>query len=51
MPAAAAPAHSHLPEGVMTSATDTAVPSWIVGLAGVAAVASLLFTTLLFLNL
>jgi hypothetical protein len=47
----AARARSHLPEGDTTSATDTAVPSWIVGLAGVAAVASLLFTALLFLNL
>jgi hypothetical protein len=47
----AAPAHSHLREREITPATDTAVPSWIVGLAGVAAVASLLFTTLLFLNL
>ncbi len=35
----------------MTCATDSDVPSWIVGLAGVAAVASLLFTALLFLNL
>jgi hypothetical protein len=29
----------------------TELPSWIVGLCGVAAVASLLFTALLFLNL
>ena len=47
----ASTAHSHRPEADMTSATDSEVPSWIVGLAGVAAVASLLFTTLLFLNL
>jgi hypothetical protein len=29
---------------------DTPLPSWVVGLCGVAAVASLLFSILLFLN-
>jgi hypothetical protein len=33
-----------------TPAPDPAVPSWIVGICGVAAVASALFSILLFLN-
>ena len=39
------------PRPALGAAPAAEVPSWIVGLCGVAAVASLLFTALLFLNL
>ncbi len=51
MPLLPSTAHSHRPVANVTSATDAEVPSWVVGLAGVAAVASLLFTALLLLTL
>lgn len=39
------------PAAASRAAPVADVPSWIVGLVGVAAVASLLFTALLYLNL
>jgi hypothetical protein len=51
MPRPASTTHSPRSPADVSAATDAEIPSWIVGLAGVAAVASLLFTALLLLNL